>query len=97
MGGVAAVLWPCLPGSYDPLALPVSMMSRFVSWILLAFVPIGVVWWCRDTFVGRPAGARRWASSQLARRQRRVRSLSWPPQRSVVPCWHWSLGRPQGS
>jgi hypothetical protein len=58
MGSVAAVLWPCFPGSYDPLALPLSMVSRFVSWSLLVFAPIGVVWWCRDTFVGRPAGAR---------------------------------------
>jgi hypothetical protein len=55
---VAAVLWPCLPGSYDPLALTLSMMARIVSWSLLIFVPIGLVWWCRDTFLRRPAGAR---------------------------------------
>jgi hypothetical protein len=55
---VAAVLWPCRPGSYDPLALPLSMMARIVSWSLLIFVPIGLVWWCRDTFVRRAAGAR---------------------------------------
>ena len=57
-GAVATALWPCLPGSYDPLALPLSMMSRVLSWALLLFVPIGVAWWGRDTFVRRPAGAR---------------------------------------
>lgn len=57
-GLVAAALWPCLPGGYDPLALSVSMVSRFVSWSLLLFVPIGVSWWCRDVFLGRPVAAR---------------------------------------
>lgn len=57
-GAVATALWPCLPGSYDPLALPLSMMSRVLSWTLLVFVPVGVAWWGRDTFVRRPAGAR---------------------------------------
>lgn len=65
-GVVGAVLWPCVPGSYDPLALPLSMMSRCVSWTLLVFVPIGVVWWCRDTFIGRPSGARLLGAATLA-------------------------------
>lgn len=55
---VAAVLWPCAPGAYDPLALPVSMVARIVSWSLLLLVPVGVIWWCRDTFAGRPVAPR---------------------------------------
>ncbi len=58
IGVVAAVLWPCVPASYDPLALPISLVARCVSWTLLVFVPIGVVWWCRDIVIGRPTGAR---------------------------------------
>lgn len=58
IGVTAAVFWPCAPGRYDPLALPLSSVARCVSWALLLFVPIGVGWWCRDTFVGRPAGGR---------------------------------------
>lgn len=57
-GVVGAVLWPCLPGSYDPLALPLSLMARCVSWSLLILVPVGLAWGYRDRFAGRPAGAR---------------------------------------
>src|SRR5690606_141977 len=55
---VGATLWPCLPGSYDPLALPLSMMARFASWALLLLVPIGAIWWWRDRFFRRAAASR---------------------------------------
>ena len=55
---VGAVLGPCVPGSYDPLALPLSMVARCASWALLLFVPIGAAWWVRDVIVGLPLAAR---------------------------------------
>jgi hypothetical protein len=34
------------------------MVARCISWALLVFVPIGLVWWCRDIVTCRPTGAR---------------------------------------
>ncbi len=41
---VLCTLLPFLPGSYDPLALPLSMMARVAGFVGLLFVPIGVIW-----------------------------------------------------
>jgi hypothetical protein len=43
-GVMLCTLLPFLPGSYDPLALPLSMMARAAGFVGLLFAPIGAVW-----------------------------------------------------
>ena len=37
-------LLPFMPGGYDPLAAPLSMMARIFGFTGLLFVPVGVLW-----------------------------------------------------
>ncbi|HYJ86760.1 MAG TPA: hypothetical protein VEW46_11935 [Pyrinomonadaceae bacterium] len=41
---ILCTLLPFLPGPYDPLALPLSMMARVAGFFSLLFAPIGVLW-----------------------------------------------------
>lgn len=41
---MVCTLLPFLPGSYDPLALPLSMMARMFGFTGLLLVPIGALW-----------------------------------------------------
>lgn len=43
-GVTLCTLLPFLPGTYDPLALPLSMMARVAGFVGLLFAPIGVFW-----------------------------------------------------
>ncbi len=43
-GVVLCTLLPFLPGPFDPLALPLSMMARVAGFIGLLFAPIGALW-----------------------------------------------------
>lgn len=41
---VLGVFLPFLPGRYDSLAVPLSMMSQLIGWAGLSLVPVGVLW-----------------------------------------------------
>ncbi|WP_103960622.1 hypothetical protein [Nonomuraea solani] len=41
---VLVMLYPYLPGEYDPLAVPLSTMAQLVGLIGLLLVPVGIVW-----------------------------------------------------
>ena len=43
-GVTLCTLLPFLPGTYDPLALPLSMMARVAGFVGLLFAPIGALW-----------------------------------------------------
>ena len=43
-GVILCTLLPFLPGTYDPLALPLSMMARVAGLVGLLFAPIGALW-----------------------------------------------------
>ena len=43
-GVILCTLLPFLPGPYDPLALPFSMMARVAGFVGLLFAPIGALW-----------------------------------------------------
>lgn len=43
-GVILCTLLPFLPGPYDPLALPLSMMARVAGFVGLLFAPIGALW-----------------------------------------------------
>jgi hypothetical protein len=43
-GIVLGTLLPCLPGPYDRLAVPLSLMSQMVGTVGLLLVPVGAVW-----------------------------------------------------
>ncbi len=43
-GVILCTLLPFLPGPYDPLALPLSMMARVAAFVGLLFAPIGALW-----------------------------------------------------
>lgn len=43
-GVVLFTLLPFLPGSYDPLAVPLSMMARVAGFVGLLFAPVGALW-----------------------------------------------------
>jgi hypothetical protein len=47
---VLIALLPFLPGSYDPLAAPLSLMARTVGVLGLLLVPIGAVWHLRHRY-----------------------------------------------
>ena len=38
------VVYPFLPGQYDSLAMPLSIMAQFSAVVGLLFVPIGILW-----------------------------------------------------
>ena len=40
-----ATLLPCLPGDYDPVASPLSMIARAVGILSVLLVPVGLLWW----------------------------------------------------
>lgn len=42
-GVILCTLLPFLPGPYDPLALPLSMMARVAGFVSLLFAPIGAL------------------------------------------------------
>lgn len=41
---VLAIVYPFLPGEYDPLALPVSIMIQALGWVGLPLVLVGLIW-----------------------------------------------------
>jgi hypothetical protein len=41
---ILITLLPFLPGSYDPLAAPLSMMARVLGFTGLLLVPVGILW-----------------------------------------------------
>ena len=49
---------PFLPGRYDPVAVPLSMMAPLFGRVGLLLVPRGILWWGSEYF-NRPPGVRR--------------------------------------
>ena len=41
---ILCTLLPFLPGPYDPLALPLSMMARVAGFVGLLLAPVGALW-----------------------------------------------------
>lgn len=52
---VLITLLPFMPGGYDPLAAPLSMMARIFGVTGLSFVPVGVLWMV-SSYWRRPSG-----------------------------------------
>jgi hypothetical protein len=67
---VLITLLPFLPGSYDPLAAPLSMMARVFGWAGLLLVPAGALWLARprhaSTVIALIASSIVWAVVSLA-------------------------------
>ena len=43
-GIILGTLWPFLPGRYDSLAVPLSVMSQIFGIVGLLLVPVGALW-----------------------------------------------------
>ena len=44
---------PCLPGRYDSLAAPVSLMAQVFGYLGLLLVPVGAIWMAAEYRSGR--------------------------------------------
>ena len=42
---VLGMLWPLLPGDYDPLAVPLSTLAQASGIVGLLLTPVGLLWW----------------------------------------------------
>ena len=49
---VACMFLPFLPGRYDELAEPLSVMAQFFGWVGLLLVPIGALWLIHESRKG---------------------------------------------
>ncbi len=57
-GIILCTVLPFLPGRYDPLAVPLSMMAQLFGRVGLLLLPLGILWWGSEYF-NRPPGVRR--------------------------------------
>ena len=57
-GIILCTVLPFLPGRYDPLAVPLSMMAQLFGRVGLLLVPLGILWGGSEYF-NRPPGVRR--------------------------------------
>lgn len=63
-GVILCTLLPFLPGPYDPLALPLSMMARVAGFVGLLFAPIGALW--KASRYSRPLAGKQHACAAAA-------------------------------
>lgn len=76
-------LLPFLPGPFDPMAIPLSMMARVAGFFGLMFAPIGVLWIASRYW--RPLAGKQHAFAAAALI---VLSVVW----SIVSLAAWALG-----